>query len=234
VLEALAPHITIDAVRRRIVAQLVARQRARDTTVTGAGYLEQVAALIGEISVDRVYRFAELIWKAHGRGRALFAFGNGGSSATAAHFMEDVGKGIEPEARLGRFRALALCESVSLITAWANDSDFADVFAEPLRNFVREGDIVIGISGSGNSENVVRALEVANDRGALTLALTGYDGGRLRNVAREAIVVPSNSMQQIEDVHLVICHQIYIFLKELAETRPASRGRAAASARTRR
>jgi len=179
-----------------------------------ATYLQEVRRIIAELPEDAIGEIAGLIYDAYQRGRHVFACGNGGSSACASHFIEDVAKGIDYGAGRPRYRALALTDSVALITAWANDSSYDDVFAEQLRNFVEPGDVVIGISASGNSPNVLRAVELAKQVGAATVGLTGCDGGRLARTADCAIIVPSRNMQQIEDVHLVICHLIYVCLRD--------------------
>jgi len=186
-----------------------AAQQARITA-----YLQQVGRIVDQLPPDAIGDIAEVIFDAYRRGRHVFAFGNGGSSACASHFIEDVAKGIDYGAGRPRYRALALTESVPLITAWANDTTYDNVFAEQLRNFVEPGDIAIGISASGNSPNVLRAFELAKQVGATTIGLTGYDGGQLRRIADRCIVVPCDNMQQIEDLHLIICHLIFVCLRD--------------------
>ena len=177
-------------------------------------YLADVERVLRGLPLDRVRALAERLAEAYRRDQQIFAFGNGGSSATAAHLIEDLAKCIDYGPGRPRFRAIALCTSVALITAWANDTAYEHVFAEQLRNLVRAGDVVIAISGSGNSPNVLRAIELANEAGAHTIGLTGFDGGALRSVAREAIVVPCHNMQQVEDAHLVICHLVFCLLRD--------------------
>jgi len=177
-------------------------------------YLETTAGLIGELSDEHIAAVARRLWQAYLEDHQIFAFGNGGSSAAASHLVEDLCKCIDygPEQR--RYRALALTDSVALITAWANDTDYDQIFAEQLRNWVRPGDVVVAISGSGNSPNVLRGVELANRVGAHTIGLTGMGGGQLKDLAHDAIVVPSSNMQQIEDAHLVICHLIFCCLRD--------------------
>ena len=179
-----------------------------------SGYLEDVRRIMAELPQDAIGAIADVIYDAYRRGRHIFAFGNGGSSACASHFIEDVAKGIDYGRDRPRYRALALTDSVALITAWANDTSYESIFAEQLRNFVEPGDVAIGISASGNSANVLRAIELAKATGAATVGLTGYDGGQLAKIADRAIIVPSDNMQKIEDVHLVICHLIYVCLRD--------------------
>lgn len=190
----------------------VARRAAQAHRISS--YLDDVTRIISDLPQGAIGEIADLIHDAYKRGRHIFAFGNGGSSACASHFVEDVAKGIDYGAGRPRYRALALTDSVALITAWANDTAYENVFAEQLRNFVEPGDVAIGISASGNSPNVLRAVELAREVGAATVALTGYDGGRLAQLADRSIIVRSDNMQKIEDVHLVICHLIYVCLRD--------------------
>ena len=180
-------------------------------------YLETTEGIIRRLPADGIARVVEALWQAYEKGRMIFAFGNGGSSACASHFIEDLAKGVAPPAGRPRYRALALTDSVPLITAYANDMSYADVFAEQLRNFVRPGDAVLGISASGNSANVLKGLALANSAGAVTVAFGGMDGGKMNALVREVVIVPSTDMQQIEDAHLVLAHVVYRALKARAE-----------------
>jgi len=179
-------------------------------------YLEEVARLVQTIRAAEVERFAGFIWQARERGRFIYACGNGGSAATASHFIEDLAKGIAFPPGEPRFRALALTDSVPLLTAYGNDLGYEQVFAEQLRNFLAEGDVLLAFSSSGNSANVLRALEVANSAGATTLALGGMGGGKMKDLAQHIIIISSDNMQQIEDCHLVLAHAIYVLLRERA------------------
>ena len=138
----------------------------------------------------------------------LFRSGNGGSAANASHIAEDLQKGVK-ECTGVRTKVMSLVDSVPLISAWANDTGYENVFAEQIDSFLEPGDVVIAISASGNSSNVLRAVERANEMGGVTIGLTGYDGGKLAQIAHKPLVVPSQSMQQIEDAHLVVGHVIY-------------------------
>ncbi len=180
-------------------------------------YLEQVRQLLEKAKSEEVEAFAELVWQTRKKGRFVFACGNGGSAATASHFIEDLAKGIAFPPGEPRFRALALTDSVPLLTAYANDLSYEDVFAQQLENFVSPGDVLIAFSGSGNSENVLRALEKANAAGATTLAFAGMGGGKMKAIAQRCIIVPSDNMQQIEDCHLVLAHALYSLLREKGE-----------------
>jgi D-sedoheptulose 7-phosphate isomerase len=137
--------------------------------------------------------------------------GNGGSGATASHFTGDFNKGLSFH-KARRFRFICLNDNYATFAAYANDVGYEDVFVEPLKNFLAEGDLVIGISGSGNSPNVLKAVEYANDHGAVTLGLTGYDGGKLKTLARHGVHIPIADMQVTEDLHMVLDHLAYVVL----------------------
>ena len=144
--------------------------------------------------------------------RALFVAGNGGSAATAAHFVCDMVKGAS--AGKTRFRIVALGQNLPTMTAYSNDVSYADALVEELKNFAEPGDLYMAISGSGNSPNVVRAMEYANSIGCRTLALTGREGGKLGALANLNIHVPEPHMGRIEDAHHIICHMIcYSFME---------------------
>ena len=178
-------------------------------------YFEGVKRSLDGISEEQIRRIVQILIEARRKNSRVFLFGNGGSAATASHFACDLGKGtIEDGA--SRFKVAALTDNVPLITAWANDTTYAGIFAEQLVNLVEEGDVVIGISGSGNSENVVQALHLANNLSATTIALTGFDGGRVKEEAKECVIVPCDCMEQIEDIHLILCHAIASYIRALS------------------
>jgi D-sedoheptulose 7-phosphate isomerase len=170
-------------------------------------YRSELLKTIEAIDLERVEQALEWFREARTQGRQIFVCGNGGSAATASHFVTDMVKGASYD-RPVRFRILALTESVPTITAYANDVDFEAIFVEQLKNFAQPGDLVMGISGSGNSPNVLRAIEYANSIGCRTLALTGRDGGKLGRMAQLNIQVAEPHMGRIEDAHLVVCHMI--------------------------
>ena len=145
--------------------------------------------------------------------RFIYVMGNGGSAANAEHFVNDLGKGgMRGFPR--RFKVLSLTSNVSLMTAWANDTAYDQVFAEQLRNFVGRGDVVMAISGSGNSPNVLNALTLARAQGAVTVGLTGGDGGKLKPLCDHCVLVASENMQHIEELHLVVLHAIYSAIRD--------------------
>ena len=164
------------------------------------------------IDLEKVNRAIEWFREARDCGRRIFVCGNGGSASTASHFACDMVKGASFE-RPTRFKMLALTDSLPTLTAYSNDVGYDVVFAEQLRNFAEPGDLFMAISGSGNSPNVLRAIEYANSAGCRTIALTGRDGGRLGPLAQLNIQVNVPHMGRIEDAHFVVCHMIcYYFM----------------------
>lgn len=179
-----------------------------------AQYKTEVLKALETVDLDKVNRAIEWFKDARANGRHIFVCGNGGSASTASHFACDIVKGASYN-RGQRFRIMALTDQTATLTAYANDVSYDCVFVEQLRNFAQPGDLVMGISGSGNSPNVIRALEYANSIGCKTIALTGRDGGKLGPLAQLNIHVGVPHMGRIEDAHMVVCHMIaYHFMEE--------------------
>ncbi len=179
-----------------------------------ASYRERLISTLVLVDVDKVAQAIDWFRQARGEGRGIFVAGNGGSAATASHFVCDMLKGAS-YGRAARFRIQTLHDSMPTLTAYSNDLSYAEAAVEQLRNFAQPGDLFMAISGSGNSPNVVRAVEFANSIGCRTLALTGRDGGKLGALATLHIQVPEPHMGRIEDAHHVICHMIcYSFIEE--------------------
>lgn len=181
-------------------------------------YLADLKAVLDNLPLDEVKRASEILFHTYQSDHTVFIFGNGGSAALASHMAADLGKATHlpgPESLRGvkRLKALALTDNVPLLTAWANDSSYENVFVGQMENFIRAGDVAFGISGSGDSVNVLRALEHARRVGAVTVGLVGCGGGRMKDLLDCAIIVPSNNMQQIEDAHLVLAHLLFLDLK---------------------
>lgn len=177
-------------------------------------YLAELDVVLAGIPHETTDAVVRTLLAAHNDDRMIFIAGNGGSAATASHFANDLAKAtIVPGQR--RFRVIALTDNVPLITAWANDSSYADAFAEQLQPLIRPGDVFIAISGSGNSENILRAVDVARMSEATVIGLTGFDGGRLRDRSHHCIHVPCDVMAQVEDAHLIIQHAICLYLREV-------------------
>ena len=179
-------------------------------------YIDDVIRCLEEIKLNDAGFFDELatiLLKARSSGRTIFFCGNGGSASTASHFTSDLAKGTIIEG-VPRFRALSLADNIPQMLAWGNDSCYEDIFIEQLRNLMDPGDVVIGISGSGNSENVLRALRYANENDGITVGLTGFDGGKLKDIAHLCLIVPVHYMQKIEDIHMLVDHLVTSLIRE--------------------
>ncbi|MBI5305592.1 MAG: SIS domain-containing protein [Chloroflexi bacterium] len=175
-------------------------------------YFDVEMKLMAGLPLERVDAIVAKLHRARFDGRRIFVFGNGGSASTASHFACDLGKGtIKPD--LPRFQVFALNDAFATITAYANDNGYDSVFAEPLITHAQRGDIALGISVSGNSPNVVRALETAEKLGLTTVAFTGFAGGKIKDRAEYHVNVPSESFGHVEDIHLALTHAICEMLK---------------------
>jgi len=171
-------------------------------------YMEELSSTIHQLPLSALDSLVRVFVNAYERDRTVFLFGNGGSASLASHMACDFGKGTAPpEGR--RLRAIALTDNLPLITAWANDTCYENIFAEQLEALLRPGDVAFAISGSGNSANVLAALHLARHRGALTAGITGYKGGKMKPLCDVCVVVPSDNMQIIEDLHLAIAHSVF-------------------------
>jgi D-sedoheptulose 7-phosphate isomerase len=183
-------------------------------TLSPADYLRRMADELGRLDPAEVAALADAVMDRYHAGRFVFVIGNGGSGANASHFTEDAGKcSLSLPADLAdtdkkRLRILSLTDNTSYITAWANDEGYDRVFVEQLRNLASPGDLLVAISGSGNSPNVLRAVEWANAHGLGTFALTGYSGGKLRGLARAGLHVPLDDMGMVETLHLAAFHWV--------------------------
>ncbi|MBM3309823.1 MAG: SIS domain-containing protein [Candidatus Altiarchaeales archaeon] len=177
------------------------------------GYLEELKGSLDSVSREEFEEIAEALLQARRRGSQVFIMGNGGSASTASHMACDLGKGCNVEGKK-RFRAISLSDNIPLMTAWGNDTSYDNIFSEQLENHVQEGDLVIGISGSGNSPNVLNALKLARKKKAKTIGLTGFKGGKMKDLCDICLIVPSDNMQRIEDAHLIIEHALSLYLKE--------------------
>ena len=177
-------------------------------------YRQRSIEALNQIDTTLVGTAIDWLAEARDEQRHIFVCGNGGSASTASHFVCDMVKGASYN-RAKRFRIMALTDQLPTLTAYANDVSYEAVFVEQLRNFAKPGDVFLGISGSGNSPNVLRAMEYANETGCKTIALTGRDGGQLGPLAQLNIQVPVPHMGRIEDAHMVACHMIcYYFMEE--------------------
>jgi D-sedoheptulose 7-phosphate isomerase len=177
-------------------------------------YLVELNAVLAAVPHRDVEAIVELLLATYDEDHTVYIAGNGGSAATASHFANDLTKAtIVPGQR--RFRVIALTDNVPLLTAWANDASYADAFAEQLRSLIRPGDLFIAISGSGNSENILRAADFARSSGARVAGFTGFDGGKLVAQCDRSVLVPCSVMAQVEDAHLIIQHAVCSYLREV-------------------
>lgn len=176
-------------------------------------YFQRVAAVLPQIPAEPVERIVEIMKDAQTNKRTIFMIGNGGSSGNASHIVNDLVKSaLHPDRP--RFRAMCLTDNTPTLTAYANDESYEIALAKQLEAFAEPGDVVFALSGSGNSPNVICAMETARDMGLKRIGLTGRDGGKLAPLCDVAVVVPSESMQIIEDAHLVILHAMFLALIE--------------------
>lgn len=172
-------------------------------------YLDWTREVLDRIDPGEVQELIDLLMDARKKRRGIFVLGNGGSAATASHFAVDLGKGtLRGKEDQPRFRVNSLTDNLPYVTAWANDFDYDLVFEQQLRNLGAPGDVVIGISASGNSPNVVRALEFARTAGMVTVAMTGFSGGTLMEIADHSVHVPVDDYGMAENMHMIIVHII--------------------------
>ena len=188
-------------------------------------YVDRYKAVCDVLPYGDISRMVDLLWEACRTGRRIFTMGNGGHGNTASHMINDIAKHTVSSddktkvvADANRFKTMCLNDSMSFVTGIANDMGFEQVFAEQLANWVEPGDVVIGISASGNSENVLRAVRYANEHGGVTIGLCGFKGGKLRELAQTAIYVRNEHYGHVEDAHCVVCHCLaYWFLETLKQ-----------------
>jgi len=183
------------------------------TTLGPQAFLDRVGQELRRVDPREVQALADLIWDAYTRRAFVFVIGNGGSGSNASHFCEDMGKctlrreDYDDDGKR-RLRILSLTDNTPYILAWANDEGFDRVFAEQLKNLAGPGDLLIAISGSGNSPNILRAVEWANRNGLTTFGCTGYSGGKLRGLAQKGMHVPLDDMGIVESIHLTAFHWV--------------------------
>lgn len=176
-------------------------------------YLGELKRSIDEIPLQKIKEIADLLKTAYKRGRHIFIMGNGGSAATASHFVCDLAKGTRVHGKK-HFKVIGLTDNIPLLTAWSNDVSYKDVFSSQLENLLEKDDIVIVFTGSGNSANILEAAKYARRIKAKTIAFTGFNGGKIKKLSDICLIVPSNNMERIEDLHLVLEHLIKLYLWE--------------------
>jgi D-sedoheptulose 7-phosphate isomerase len=174
-----------------------------------SAYFHEVSQVLQQLPQHALEAIADALWATYDRDGTIIVCGNGGSAATASHFACDLAKWtIRPGAR--RVRAMALTDNTPVMLAFANDQGYSDIFVEQLMSHYRPGDLLFAISGSGNSANVLQAVNWANEQGAVTVGITGFDGGKLARMARISLHVNNHHMPQVEDVHSTICHALAV------------------------
>lgn len=177
------------------------------TNFSVRNYFEAHQLLTGRIDKEALQKSIDTVKAAFEAGKKIITCGNGGSASTASHYITDWNKMVNL-ATGKKFRGISLCDNIGLITAYGNDLSYDDVFSGQLAAIADEGDLLIAISGSGNSPNVLKAVEYANGHGVSTLGIVGYDGGKLLPMVQHAFLVPSFDMQLCEDVHLMFGHMV--------------------------
>jgi D-sedoheptulose 7-phosphate isomerase len=183
------------------------------TQLTPAQYLRRCSEVFESLDLSQVEGLADDIYSAYQQGRFVFICGNGGSGSNSSHFCEDLGKSTLDRKdftndSVQRLKVLSLTDNTPYILAWGNDEGFDRVFVEQLKNFASAKDVLIAISGSGNSPNVLNAVEWANRKGLVTWGITGYSGGKLQTMAQKNLHVPLDDMGLVECVHLTVFHWI--------------------------
>ena len=183
-------------------------------------YVRGLKAVLDSLPLDDVETIIQHLSDAHQHGKQVFVVGNGGSAATASHMACDLGKTVLGKA-IGmpakRFKVIALTDNVPLITAWGNDVSYDTVFAEQLRNLANPGDVLIVITGSGNSPNIVQAVRAARELRVTSIGLLGFDGGSVRAQLDHYVIIASHSYGYVEDAHMVLNHLITAYFKECHE-----------------
>ena len=180
-------------------------------------YLNDIANISRELDAGAIIKIIGIFKDAHKKRKKIYVIGNGGSAATANHFACDLGKNATRKDN-DRFAIISLCNDISCITAYGNDEGYETIFEEQLKNFLDKGDILFCISASGNSPNIIRAAEYAKNKKRTVVGLTGFKGGKLKDIADQNITVFSDSFEKIEDIHLVITHvTVYCFKQYLSE-----------------
>ena len=183
-------------------------------------YFNKLEDGLNNLDKDEIENIVDLLFKAWKDGRQIFILGNGGSASTASHFACDLGKGT-----LGRhynskkrFKVVSLTDNVATLTAYGNDLSFEEVFSQQLRNLVNSGDIVVVITGSGNSVNIIKAVEVAKEADAVVIGFLGFNGGKVKNLLDHFIIFKDEHYGRIEDCHLILEHLICSILREKVES----------------
>ncbi|GCE23432.1 D-sedoheptulose-7-phosphate isomerase [Dictyobacter kobayashii] len=196
--------------------------------MTITNYFTEVSDMLQAISHEQLERIFVILEQAYRRNKRILIMGNGGSAATASHFALDLAKNtIFPNSP--RLKAISLTDHVPLITAWSNDTAYEDIFSEQLVSLLEDGDVVMGISTSGNSKNVINAICYAHHAGATTVALLGARGGKLKELVDAYILAPGQNIEQEEDAHMILTHMMTRHMRSFILTGESARARAVAT-----
>ena len=174
-------------------------------------YLDEEIKILNSIDISSINDALNLLEETREKGTTVYVFGNGGSAATASHMQNDFNKGIS-EHLTKKYNFCCLCDNFATVMAIANDDSYENVFLNQLENKLKDGDVIIAISGSGNSKNVIKAVEYARSKGNKIIGFTGYDGGKLKPLSDISLHVPINNMQITEDVHMIFNHVMMYIL----------------------
>jgi D-sedoheptulose 7-phosphate isomerase len=193
------------------------REQTLESMASVTTYFTELEQMLRNISHAHLHAVFSLLEDAYRQGHRVFIMGNGGSAATASHFALDLAKNtITPGAP--RLKAISLTDHVPLITAWSNDTAYEHIFEEQLANMIEPGDVVIGISTSGNSPNVINALNLAKKSCAATVGLLGAKGGLIKNIVDAYVLAPGQNIEQEEDAHMILAHVITRHMRELVRS----------------
>src|ERR1051325_5904092 len=185
-----------------------------DTDRTIRQYFRELSELVPRLPYQSISNIVAVFLEAFAEQRTVYVFGNGGSAASASHMMCDITKGVSESDAGKRPRVMALTDNASLLTAWANDFGYERVFSEQLKTFIKPRDVAFAISTSGDSPNVLLALETAREYGAVTVGLGGCQGGQMKSLCDVCAIVPSDNVQLVEDLHQAMIHSIFIAVRE--------------------
>src|ERR671914_741616 len=212
-----APSIPLGAPARELLA---ARPAAPAVSEHARVHLRLLQEALSDLPLDELERLSEVLFRAYRNDKQVFTLGNGGSSSTASHMAADLAKNTIG-ANMHRFRIMCLSDNVSIMTALANDVGYENIFSEQLMNHIRAGDVLLVVSASGNSPNVLKAMRYARSQSAEVAALLGFDGGTARSLSDIPLVIPSDNYGVVENAHLVINHILVdYFKKQLMASRP--------------
>ena len=181
-------------------------------------YLDELMEIKNKLDIKTFTKITEILFDAYNNGKKIFVFGNGGSASTASHFACDLNK-CACENSEKKFKVISLADNIPTMLAIANDINYESIFSYQLANFFEKGDLAVGISGSGNSENVIKGINFCNEHGGTTIGISGFGGGRLAETAQIPMIIPSSDMQKTEDYHMILVHIFMRALKNIIENK---------------